>query len=125
MVAAALARRYIVSDGPQGGAGRGRPSRARDDRAADRAPLDVRSASAAASEGNACGQVNTDKARAGGSPSKGVMRRLRAAGVGSGHLCFFMSAKYWPASSAVVHMPGRGFCPPSSRPFLQMWSCAW
>ena len=67
MVAAALARRYIVSDGPQGGAGRGRPSRARDDRAADRAPLDVRSASAAASEGNACGQVNTGKARTGGS----------------------------------------------------------
>ena len=77
------------------------------------------SASAAASEENACGQVNTDKARAGGSPSKGVMRRLRAAGVGSGHLCFFMSAKYWAASSAVVHMPGRGFCPPSSRPFLE------
>ena len=80
------------------------------------------SASAAASEGNACGQVNTGKARAWGSPSKGV-RRLRAAGVGSLQ-CFFQSAKYWAASSAVVHMPGRGFCPPSSRPFLQMWSCA-
>ena len=59
------------------------------------------------------------------SPSKGVMRRLRAAGVGSTPLCSFQSARYWAASSAVVNVPGRGFCPPPSRPFFETWSCAW